>query len=141
MRRIEGDRGYTAVDMIVALVLIAVILGMGTLLGQRALAMYQLNAAARMLVADMSRIKTEAIQTNSITSLNLQSDRDYRASNTPRRLPTMVRFGEASADTIPFNGLGGVADGGTRRLVLTTRYGYSREIYVYAAGGQEVHKL
>lgn len=139
--RIGDQRGFSVPDLLNAMVLIAVLLGMGALLGQRAIAKYQLNAAAHMLVVDMSRVKTEAIQTNSVTSIDLRSERDYRASGMPRRLPLMVRFDDASADTVPFNGLGGVADGSTRRLVLTTRFGDSREIFVYAAGGQEVRKL
>ncbi len=128
-------------DVINALLLVAVVLGMTAMLGRRAIARYQLQAAARMLVADMSRVKTRAIQTNAVTVVYRESDRDYRASGTPRRLPVMVRFDQVSSDTVAFNGLGAVADGATRRFVLVTTFGDAREVFIYAAGGQEVRKL
>ena len=141
MKRIRCSRGFTMVDMINALILMAVLMGMSAMLGRRTVARYQLNAAARMLSVDMTRVKTQAIQTNAVTTVLRESDRYYRASGMARQLPRLVRFDAVSADSVAFNGLGAVTDGVTHRFVLITSYGDAREVFVYAAGGQEVRKL
>ena len=141
MQLLRCKRGFTIADLVNAMLLFAVIIGITATLGRRAVARYQLNSAARMLAVDVRRVKTRAIQTNAITTVAIESDRYYRASGLPRQLPAMVRFDEVSSDSVSFNGLGGVAGGGTRHFVLTTSSGEAREIFVYAAGGQEIRKL
>ncbi len=141
MNRLRCERGFTMVDLINTMLLVAVIMGMTALLGRRAVARYQLNAAVRMLSIDMARVKTRAIQTNALSAVARESDKYYRASGSPRELPSLVRFDETSADSVAFNGLGAVADGLTHRFILVTSFGYSKEVFVYAAGGQEIRKL
>ncbi len=141
MRHFKCARGFTLVDVVNATLLIGVIMGMTTMLGQRAIAGYQLNAAARTLAADVTLAKMHAIKTNAVATLKRESDRDYRTSGTPRQLPGAVRFDLASDDSVAFNGLGASADGTTSRFVLVNQYGDSREVHVYAAGGQEVRRL
>lgn len=141
MRFMRCTRGFTMVDLINAMLLIALIMGMTTLLGQRAIARYQLNAAARTLVSDLTHAKMRAIQTNAVAKLTRESERDYRASGMPRQLPGAVRFDVGSADSVSFNGLGAVAGGGTRQFVLVNQFGDAREVHIYAAGGQEVRRL
>lgn len=138
---VRCDRGFTLVDLVNAMMLIVLIMGGTTLMGQRAIARYQLNAAARTLAADVTHAKMRAIQTNAIASLARESNSFYRASGTPRQLPGAVRFDAVSADSVAFNGLGAVSDGATRQFVLKNQYGDAREVHIYAAGGQEVRKL
>lgn len=141
VRRLKCARGFTLVDVLNATLLIAVITGGTTMLGQRTIARYQLNAAARTFAADVTLAKMRAIQTNAIATLKRESDRDYRAYGLPRQLPGAVRFDVASDDSVAFNGLGASADRTTGRFVLVNQYGDVREIHIYAAGGQEVLRL
>ena len=141
MRHFKCTRGFTLVDVMNATLLTGVIMGMTTMLGQRAIASYQLNAAARTLAADVTLLKMHAIRTNTIATLKRESDRDYRVSGTPRQLPGAVRFDVASDDSCAFNGLGASADGTTGQFVLVNQYGDAREVHIYAAGGQEVRRL
>ncbi len=75
-----------------------------------------------------------------MTTLKLESDRVYRLDSR-RELPRMIRFDPESADSVAFNGMGGVAGGGTQTIIVSDPYGGAMEIRVYAAGGQEVRKL
>ena len=141
MKRIQCTGGFTIADMVNSLLLIAVMMGMTATLGRRAVGRYQLSAAVRMLSMDVARVKTRSIQTNAVNDVFLESERGYRAAGTPRQLPLLVRFDEASSDTVSFNGIGAVADGATHRFVLVNAFGDSREVFVYASGGQEIRKL
>jgi hypothetical protein len=50
----------------------------------------------------------------------------------------MVRFTDASADSLAFNGLGALQAGVTRRFELYNTFGESIAVLVYAGGGHEV---
>ncbi len=141
MTSLRCKRGYTLVEMTVVLLLIGAAMGTTGPLSRRMVALYQLNAAAQTLAADLSQAKIRAIQSNALATLERESNRDYRAAGYPRRLPGMVRFDAESADTVVFNGLGAMSDGASHRFVLVNLFGESREIVIYAAGGHEVRKL
>lgn len=138
MNRVVSQKGYTLIEMLSVLTLLAIAMGSSTPLSRRVISRYQLNTAAQMLVSDLSQAKIRAIQTNAMATVKRESDRDYRASGAPRRLPSMVRFDEAAIDSVTFNGLGAVSDGATVSFVLIDSYGETREVRVYAAGGHEV---
>jgi Tfp pilus assembly protein FimT len=129
------------IDTAVVLLLIGAAMSTAGPLSRRVVSRYQLNTAAQTLAADLAQAKIRAIQTNAVTTVRLESSRDYRASGYPRRLPSAVRFEATSADSVSFNGLGAVADGTTPRIVLVDPFGEAREIRVYASGGHEVRKL
>jgi type II secretory pathway pseudopilin PulG len=141
MTSLRCKRGYTLVDMAVVLLLIGAAMGTTGPLSRRMIALYQLNAATQTLTADLEQAKIRAIQSNALEAVARETGRDYRAAGYPRRLPGMVRFGEESADTVVFNGLGAMSDGTSHRFVLVNLFGETREIVIYAAGGHEVRKL
>ncbi len=141
MASVGGSRGYTMIDLVVLLLLIAAVMGTTAPLSRRVVARYQLSTAAQTLVSDLSQTKVRAIQSNQLTTLRLESSRDYRAAGYPRRLPGLVHFDVSSADSVTYNGLGAVADGAARQLILVNAYGELRRVRVYAAGGHEVQKL
>ena len=134
-------RGYTLVEMTVVVFLIGGALSTSGPLSRRVIARYQLSTAVQTLASDLTQAKIRAIQSNAVSTVRLESTRDYRASGYPRRLPGMVRFDEASADSVAFNGLGAVTDGALRVFVLVNTYDDAWEVRVYAAGGHEVRKL
>lgn len=138
MTTLRCRRGYTLIDVVVVLTLISAAVGVVSPLGWRVVARYQLNSAAQMLSADLVLARMTAIQTNAVASLQRVSDREYRASGHPRRLPSMVRFAAASADSIAFNGLGAVQDGESHSFRLYNTLGESVDVRVYAGGGHEV---
>ncbi len=98
MRHLKCARGFTLVDVVIATLLIGVITGMTTMLGQRPIARYQLNAAAQTLTADLTLARMRAIKTNTIVTLKRESDRDYRMSGTPRQLKSSVKHCRTSSD-------------------------------------------
>lgn len=141
MRWFEGQKGYTLVEMVVVMTLLAVALGGSAPLSRRVISRYELNTAAQTLLADVARAKIRAIQTNAVTTVKLESNQYYRAADTPRQLPGLVKFADGSPDSVAFNGLGAVTAGAMVSFVLVEPYGGRREIRIYAAGGQEVLKL
>ncbi len=134
-------RGYTMVEMAVVLTLVAGALSMGGPLSRRVIANYQLNTAVQMLMSDLAQTKIRAIQSNAVSVVKRESNRYYRAAGHPRQLPRMVRFGDASTDSVAYNGLGAVTDGRAHAFVLTNSFGEVREVRIYAAGGHEARKL
>lgn len=138
MTTLRCRRGHTIIDVVVVATLIAVAASIAGPMSRRVVARYQLNSAAHMLGADLARTRMTAIQANAVTPLQRVSDRDYRASGHPRRLPRMVRFADVSADSIAFNGLGAMQDGASHSFSLYNTFGESVDIRVYAGGGHEV---
>jgi hypothetical protein len=128
------------VDMAVVLLLTGTALSTTGPLSRRVVARYQLNTAVQTLLADLGQAKIRAIQSNAVATVRRESERDYRVTNYPRRLPRMVRFEAASVDSVSFNGLGAVTDGVAHVFILSNPY-ESKEVRVYAAGGHEVRKL
>ena len=141
MRWLEERKGYSLIEVLVVLTLLAIVMGTLGPLSRRVIARYQLNTAVQMLQTDLAHAKIRAIQTNAYATVKLENSRYYRAAGAPRQLPGIVRFNGSTADSVSFNGLGAVADGVMVSFVLVNPYGESREIRVYAAGGQEVRKL
>lgn len=107
-------------------------------LTQHVVARYRLNAAAQTLVADLSRARMTAIQTNAVTVLERYSERDYRVADFPRQLPRTIYFGNSSAKSIAYNGLGALQDGLSHRFHLFNRFDETVEVRIYAGGGHEV---
>ncbi len=141
MASVRCRRGYTMIDLVVLLLLIAAVMGTTAPLSRRVVANYQLSTAVQTLVSDLSQTKVRAIQSNAVVTLRRESSRDYRAAGYPRRLPGLVHFDASSADSVTYNGLGAVSGGAARQLVLVNAYGESRRVRIYAAGGHEVQKL
>jgi Tfp pilus assembly protein FimT len=129
------------VDIAVVLFLIGAAMSVSGPLSRRVVASYQLTSAVQTLVSDLAQTKIRAIQSNAVSTVRRESDRDYRAANHPRRLPGMVRFESSSTDSVAYNGLGAVTDGAAHVFVLENVFGEAREVRVYAAGGHEVRKL
>ncbi len=138
MATLRCRRGYTLIDVVVVLTLISAAVGVVGPLTWRIVARYQLNSAAQMLSADLVLTRMTAIQANAVTQLQRVSNREYRASGRPRRLPSMVRFAAASTDSIAFNGLGAMEDGESHSFHLYSTLGESVDVRVYAGGGHEV---
>ena len=141
MASLNCKRGYTMVEVAVVMTLIGGMMSMGGPLSRRVIANYQLNTAVQVLMSDLAQTKIRAIQSNAVSVVKRESNRDYRAAGHPRQLPRMVRFEDASADSVAFNGLGAVTDGTAHVFVLTNSFGETREVRVYAAGGHEARKL
>ena len=141
MGLLKCREGYTLVDAAFLLLLIGIVLGTTAPLSQRMIAKYQLNSAAQVLSADLAEAKVRAIQSNAVAKVIRESIRDYRVAGAPRQLPGMVEFDVSSADSMSFNGLGAITAGTSQLFVLVNRYGDSREIRIYAAGGLEVKRL
>jgi Tfp pilus assembly protein FimT len=140
MTLLKCKKGHTLIDVAVVITLLATAVSTAGPLTRRVIARYQLNTAAHVLTADLVRARVSAIKANAVTSFYRTSDRYYRASGHPRQLPRMVRFTDASADSLAFNGLGALQDGVSRRFELYNTFGESVEIRVYAGGGHEVVK-
>ena len=140
MTLLKCKKGHTLIDIAVVMTLLATAVSTAGPLTRRVIARYQLNTAAHVLTADLVRARVGAIKANAVTSFYRTSDRYYRASGHPRQLPRMVRFTDASADSLAFNGLGALQDGVSRRFELYNTFGESVEIRVYAGGGHEVVK-
>lgn len=141
MKLIRGRRGFTLIEMGVALTMLGVLMAMVVPLSRRIIARYELNSAAQTLSSDLAHAKIRAIQSNSITVLRRETLRAYRVADHPRRLPDMVRFDEASVDSLRFDGLGATLDGGLHLLLLENHFGDRVEVRVYASGGHEVRRL
>ena len=106
MTLLKCKKGHTLIDIAVVMTLLATAVSTAGPLTRRVIAHYQLNTAAHVLTADLVRARVGAIKANAVTSFYRTSDRYYRASGHPRQLPRMVRFTDASADSLAFNGLG-----------------------------------
>lgn len=140
MALLKCKKGHTLIDLAVVVTLIVTAVSTAGPLSRRVVARYQLNTAAHVLTADLVRTRVSAIKANAVTSFVRTSDTAYQASGHPRQLPGMVRFSEASADSLAFNGLGALQDGVTHSFELYNTFGESIEVRVYAGGGHEVVK-
>ena len=141
MSLLREERGITLVDVAVVLLMLGVALGLTAPISRRIVARYELNTAAQTLSSDLAYAKIRAIQSNSVTVLRRETTRDYRVDDRPRQLPDMVRFDDASVDSLRFNGLGATVDRGIQLLVLENRFGERIEVRVYSSGGYEVRRL
>jgi type II secretory pathway pseudopilin PulG len=141
MTTLKCKRGYTLIDMAVVLLLMGAAMGTTGPLSRRVVARYQLNTAAHTLAADLAQAKIRAIQSNAVIPVYRESNRDYKVAGSPRRLPSQIRFDDASVDTVSYNGLGAMGDGASHKFILINGFGEVREICIYAAGGHEVRKL
>jgi hypothetical protein len=138
MPPIREDRGFTLIDISVVLLMLGIALGLTAPMSRRIIARFELNSAAQTLTSDLEYAKIRAIQSNAVTVLWRETARDYRVDGRPRRLPAMVRFGDASVDSLRFNGLGATVDSGIQRLVLENSLGERLEVRVFSSGGYEV---
>lgn len=138
---LREERGFTIVDVAVVLFLLGVALSLTAPISRRIVARYELNSAAHTLTSDLAYAKMRAIQSNSITVLRRETERQYRVDGRPRHLPDMVTFAEASVDSLGFNGLGATVDRGPQLLVLVNRFGERIEVRVYSSGGYQVRRL
>lgn len=141
MSLLRNERGFTIVDVAVVLFLLGVALSLTAPISRRIVARYELNTAAHTLSSDLAYAKMRAIQSNSITVLRRETERQYRVDGRPRQLPSMVRFAEASVDSLGFNGLGSTVDRGPLLLVLENRFGERIEVRIYSSGGYQVRRL
>lgn len=141
MKRTLSARGYTMVEMIAMLTLMAAVTAVAVGLGRRVVTRYQLRAAVRTLSTDIARAKMKAIQTNAGATLSRDAEGMYRVPGSMRELPKRIRFDGESSDSVTFNGIGAVAEGGMRRFVLVSPYGESWEVRIYAGGGHETRRL
>lgn len=141
MSLLREERGFTLVDIAVVLLMLGIALGMTVPMSRRIVARYELNAAAQTLSSDLAYAKVRAIQSNSVTVLRRETTREYRVDGRPRQLPDMVRFHDASVDSLRFNGLGATVEGGLKLLVLQNRFGERIEVRVYSSGGHQVRRL
>lgn len=141
MSLLREERGITLVDVAVVLLMLGVALGLTAPMSRRIVARYELNSAAHTLSSDLAYAKIHAIKSNSVTVLWRETAREYRVDDRPRQLPSMVRFDDASVDSLRFNGLGATVDRGIQLLVLENRFGERIEVRVYSSGGYEVRRL
>jgi prepilin-type N-terminal cleavage/methylation domain-containing protein len=141
MSLFRDQRGITLIEMSVVLLMIGVALGLTAPISRRIIARYELSSAAQTLSSDLAYAKIHAIKSNSITVLRRETEREYRVDDRPRQLPSMVRFGEASVDSLGFNGLGATIENGIKLLVLENHYGERVEVRVYSSGGYQVRRL
>jgi hypothetical protein len=141
MSLFREESGFTLIDISVVLLMLGIGLGLTAPVSRRIIARYELNTAAHTLSSDLAYAKIQAIKSNSVTVLRRETARDYRVDDRPRQLPDMVRFGEASVDSLGFNGLGATVDRGIQLLVLENLFGERIEVRVYSSGGYEVQRL
>ena len=141
MSLLREKSGFTLIDIAVVLTMLGVALAMTVPMSRRVIARYELNSAAQTLSSDLAHAKIRAIQSNSITVLRRETLREYRVAGHPRQLPDMVRFDDASVDSLRFDGLGATLDGGLHLLLLENRFGDRVEVRVYSSGGHEVRRL
>jgi Tfp pilus assembly protein FimT len=127
-------------DVVIVMAMIATAVTTVGPLSRHVVARYRLNSAAQTLVADLSRARMTAIQTNAVTTVKRLSTRDYRVAGTPRQLPRGVHFADSSTDSIGYNGLGTMQDGVSHRFHLFNTFGDSVQVLVYAGGGHQVVK-
>ncbi len=140
MKNLKCKKGHTLVDVAVVITLIATAISTAGPLSRRVIARYQLTTATHVLATDLARARITAIKANAATTVLRTSERDYRASGHPRRLPGLVRFTDSSADSLAFDGLGALQGGVAQRFELYNTFGESVEVRVYAGGGHEVVK-
>lgn len=141
MSLLREERGITLIEISVVLVMLGVALGLTAPISRRIIARYELNSAAQTLSSDLAYAKIHAIKSNTITVLRRETAREYRVDDRPRQLPSMVRFGEASVDSLGFNGLGATVDNGIQLLVLENHFGERVEVRVFSSGGYQVRRL
>ena len=128
-----SSRGFTLVELLTSIAVIGIMTAIATPSIERVSRSLRIEGSAQALVGDLNRARTEAIKRNAGVEVTLAGPHTYRISGIGlRRLDEEVVFGEASPDTVRFNGFGSAMHG---REAYTVRLGeLERRVIVDAAG-------
>ncbi len=131
-----SESGIALHDVLLALMVTAVLSTMALPVGRSGVATYELSAATTTVCRDLERARLKALEANAEVMVSRESERSYRIAERVQRLPKGARFSSTSADSLVFNRLGAVSDGGVATFVIELG-DRSRELRVGAAGAVE----
>ncbi len=119
-KNMAGRGGFTLMELLVALAVMSVLMGIIGARGIEMIGRYQLSIATEQIAADIKRTRLEALRLNTPVTFQRLDDSTYQVGTIPaRRLYGGARFTAASPNTAQFSSVG-------RLVGAATEFGVQR---------------